>query len=88
MMLRADGMRRTVGHLDRSHHRTDVVTVMRTELTMVVSLALVVSRMMEVVVILLTSHWTDHTQLVLVASLMTHGTHGEVPGLAHVLLLR
>ena len=75
-------------HLDRSHHRTDVVLVVRTELAVVVSLALLVTRVVEVVVILLTSDRTDHTQLVLVASLLTHGTHGEVPGWAQVLLLR
>ena len=77
-----------MGHLDRSHDGTDVVTVVRTELAVVVSLALLVTRVVEVVVILLTSHWTDHTQLILVASLLTHGTHGEVPGRAQVLLLR
>ena len=87
MLLRADGMGRTVGHLDGSHHRTDVVIVVGTELAVVVSLALVLTRV-EVVVILLASHWTDNTQVILVSCLVTHGTHGHVPGLAHVLLLR
>ena len=77
-----------MGHLDWSHHRTDVVVVVRTELVVVVSLDLVVTSRLEVVVILLTSHWTDNTQVILVTSLVTHGTHGHVPGLAHVLLLR
>ena len=90
MVLRADGVGRTVGHLDRSHHRTDVVLVVGAELAVVVGPALVMaSLVVEVVVVLLASHWTDHTQVVLVSLMVSHGTDGSphVPGRATVLLL-
>ena len=89
VVLRADGVGGTVGHLDRSHHRTDVVLVVGTELAVVVGLALLVTSLVEVVVVeLLASHGTHNPQVVLVGRLVAHGAHGEVPGLAHALLLR
>ena len=89
VVLRADGVGGTVWHLDRSHHRTDVVLVVGTELAVVVGLALLVTSLVEVVVVeLLASHGTHNPQVVLVGRLVAHGAHGEVPGLAHALLLR
>ena len=91
VVLGADGVARTVGHLDRSHHRTDVVVrlVVRTELAVVVDLARLPTYRLEVVVILLASHWTDHSQVVLVSLMVSHGTDGSphVPGRPTVLLL-
>ena len=85
VVLGTDGVRGALWHLDWRHDRTEVVLLVRTELAMVVSL--LVRWGVEVMVVLLAPHRTDHTHGVLLALLVTHGTDGHVPGLAHALLL-